>query len=539
MLKAGNQGHILLYSSLPGRVYLRMLRPISRASGRGLIMRLSGYAIIAAGAVVALWLTSLHSYLFFHVIAELFAIIIASSVFIISWSSRTHPEARPFVFLGISFIFVAILELGHVISYQGMSIFELGTNDYATKLWVSARGLQALSCLVFVILLARRKFPPYGLVFGVFSAITVFLLLSIFYWKIFPLCFVEGVGVTPFKVASEYVISGILAVVIILTVRQRETLGVRVRLFLVLCFALTIGSELLFTLYRSAYGTQNLLGHFFMIGSFVFSFQALIVVQLKSRIREIEELAQAKAALEKSEAGLREANLSKDRFFSILAHDLKNPIGGLYTLSELLSLHFDKLGEQKIRDLSRLIHEGTRQAMELLESILQWARAHTGRMEYSPAAVSLSAVCRHAADHVAAAAANKEVAVSVAVAESITAWFDQNMILTVVRNLLSNAVKFTPRGGRVEVSALEREGFVELSVSDTGIGMGRDEVEKLFRIDVHFSLKGTENERGNGLGLVICKELVELNHGTISVGSVPDAGSVFTVKLPVKPVSAA
>jgi signal transduction histidine kinase len=499
---------------------------------RASILKTVWYVLAAAAAVAGLWLTSLHSYLLFHVISEIFGIVIAVSVFIISWSSRNHPEARPFVFLGISYISVAILELVHVLSYQGMSIFQLGTNDYATKLWVSARGVQALASLAFAILLRRRKTPPHSLTFLTFAAVTSLLLLSIFLWKVFPLCFVEGLGVTTFKKVSEFVISGIFLAVIILTATVRHTLSRRVKTYLAFSFGLTIASELMFTLYKSAYGIENLVGHLLMIASFFFSCQALIVAQLKRRIGEIEELEAAKAALEKSEADLRQANLSKDRFFSILAHDLKNPIGGLFTLSELLTCHYDKLEQGRIRELCGLIHDGTKQAMELLESILQWARAHTRKMEWCPSTINLHTLCARAIEHVFTASSNKEVSIVVAFEDCLTAYADQNMILTVVRNLLSNAVKFTPRGGRVELTAAEREGFVELSVSDTGVGMTREEIEKLFRIDVHFSLNGTEQERGNGLGLVICRELVALNHGTISVASAQDAGSTFVVRLP-------
>jgi signal transduction histidine kinase len=489
----------------------------------------SSLAVLAVGT--GLWLASLYSYLLFHSITEIFSIVITAGVFMISWNSRKHPEARPFVLLGIGYLFVAILDLFHTLSFEGMNVLH-EVSDYPTKLWVAARAFQALATLCFAILMRLKKTAPPAAVFTVSAGVTALILLSIFMWNTFPLCFVEGQGVTPFKKASEFAISGILGVAMILVAGEREAVSRRVRNLLVAAFGLNIASELVFTLYTSAYGTENLIGHYMKIASFILTYQALIATEVRKRIAMIEELERAKAALERSETELRKAGLSKDKFFSILAHDLKNPIGGLLTLSELLARHFDQLEQRRIRELCQLIHEGTRQAMELLESILQWARAHTGRMEYCPRMVGLAALCRQVAEHLSIASQSKDVSVSVRIEESYIVYADENMLSTITRNLLSNAIKFTPRGGRVSLSAVDCADWVELSVSDTGMGMSREELEKLFLIDVHFSNKGTDQEHGNGLGLIICKELVELNHGTISVQSAPFKGSVFTVRLP-------
>jgi signal transduction histidine kinase len=131
------------------------------------------------------------------------------------------------------------------------------------------------------------------------------------------------------------------------------------------------------------------------------------------------------------------------------------------------------------------------------------------------------------------AAAAKEIRIDAKVPHDAAAFADENMIATVLRNLVSNAVKFTSRGGEVVLSAKEEGDWQMVSVSDTGVGMGPEELKKLFRIDVHFSCPGTESERGNGMGLILCKELVELNKGGFSVVSEPLQGSTFSFRLPL------
>jgi signal transduction histidine kinase len=488
-------------------------------------------AALSIATGIVLWFASRYSYLLFHSLAEIFSVAVACAVFMISWSSRGYLEAKPFVLLGIGYLCVAVLDVFHLLSYQGMGVLT-NSQDDATRLWIAARGLQAATTLAFALLARRRHFSP-ALAFGLIGGATVFALLSVFWWDIFPLCFVEGVGVTPFKKASEYAISAVLAVSIWLVARNADTMNVRERRLLCSAFALTIASELVFTLYVSAYGYQNLIGHLLKIGAFFLAYQALFSGKIRGRLALIDELEQAKIRLEANEMELRKANLSKDKFFSILAHDLRNPIGGLVSISELLVRRFDQLEPSKIQELCRLLHDGASQGAELLECILQWARAQTGRLEVHPSSIRLSELCEGIVGLQSPAAAAKEIRIAAKVPHDAAAFADENMVATVLRNLVSNAVKFTSRGGEVVLSAKQEGDWQMVSVSDTGVGMGPEELKKLFRIDVHFSCPGTESERGNGMGLILCKELVELNRGGFSVVSEPSRGSTFSFRLPL------
>jgi len=495
-----------------------------------------GVRIVRAAALflaiaLALWFSSRFSYLLFHSLVEIFSIAVACAVFMISWSSRAEPEARPFLILGIGYLFVAILDVFHLLSYEGMGVLP-STGDDATRLWIAARALQAAATLVFSLLVRRRTVGSSALAFVFFGGAAAAALLSIFVWSVFPLCFVEGVGVTPFKKASEYVISAVFAASIFL-VAGRPGFMTRVeQRYLIAAFGITIASELVFTLYASAYGYQNLIGHYLKVAAVFFAYRALFASKVRGRVTLIAELLRSKARLEASEIELRKANLSKDKFFSILAHDLRSPIGGLVSVSELLANRFEQLDPRKVRELCQLIHDGATHSVDLLECILQWARAQTGRLEVNPSRIRLSELCEGVVAQLEPVAAGKGIGLLCRIPRDAAAWADENMMATVLRNLLSNAVKFTPAGGEVALSAAEEGGWQTITVADTGVGMTPEQLEKLFRIDVHFSCPGTQAEKGHGMGLILCRELVELNRGAIWAKSEPARGSAFSVRLP-------
>jgi signal transduction histidine kinase len=494
-------------------------------------LRVARAAALAVCIGVVLWLSSRSSYLLFHSIVEIFSIAVAAAVFMISWSSRDQAEARPFLLLGIGYLFVAILDVFHLLSYEGMGVLPNSVDD-ATRLWIAARALQAAATLTFSLLSHQRRVGSPGLAFAVFGGAAAAALLSIFVWSVFPRCFVEGAGVTAFKRTSEYVISAVFALSLVLVARRPGFLTSVERRYLIAAFGLTVASELVFTLYVSAYGYQNLIGHYLKVAAFFLAYRALFTSKVRGRVALIAELKQSKALVEASEMELRKANLSKDKFFSILAHDLRNPIGGLVSLSELVATRFDEMDPRRVREMCRLIHDGATQSADLLECILQWARAQSGRLEVHPSRILLSDLCEGIKAMLEPVAAGKGIGLACRIPRDAAAWADENMLATVLRNLLSNAVKFTPRGGEVVLSAEEGGGWQTLAVADNGVGMSPDQLSKLFRIDAHFSCPGTDAEKGHGMGLILCRELVELNRGSIWASSQPSRGSVFSLRLP-------
>jgi len=238
------------------------------------------YLSILVGAVIftGLYFSSWYNYLLFHSIAEIFSILVAFSIFVIAWNARRLMDNNYFVFIGIAFLFVGLLDLAHTLVYPGMGILPgYGTNE-AAQLWIGARYMQSLSLLIAPLFIGRRLRVNW-LMFG-YSVVTALLVVSIFYWQNFPVCFVEGAGLTQFKVISEYVISLLLLGAIFTMWQKRWQFDANVVRFLFAAILVTIASELAFTLYQSPYGLPNLIGHFLKIVAFYLIYKAIIEIGL-------------------------------------------------------------------------------------------------------------------------------------------------------------------------------------------------------------------------------------------------------------------
>ena len=225
--------------------------------------------------LAGLYLLSLYSYLLFHSLAELFSVVIAAMVFVMAWNSRRFLREGYLLFLGIALIYVAFLDLLHTLTYEGMGVFPGTTSNLATQLWIAARSLQALSFLIVPFFL-RRSINT-RLVFAVYTLLLSLILFSIFVWKIFPVCYIEGIGLTPFKRFAEYGIAASFLVSMLLLFRSEASLDRDVLHLLVLSLFFSIVSELAFTEYASVYDFSNLIGHFFKILAFYLIYRAIVV----------------------------------------------------------------------------------------------------------------------------------------------------------------------------------------------------------------------------------------------------------------------
>ncbi len=256
--------------------------------------------VVSVLSMVGLYLISLYNYLLFHSIAELFSIIVCCTVFLITWNSKQYIKNPYLLFIGIAYLFISILDLLHILSYKGMSIFT-DYDYYANQLWIAARYLEALSlCGGFLFLASKKKISVEQILFG-YIFITVILISSIFYWRTFPICFIDGVGLTPFKKISEYIISSILIFNIYLLYKNRHHFDEKIFKLIVWSIIFTIGSELSFTFYISNYGLSNFVGHFIKILSVYLIYEAIIVTCF---IRPYELLF---LELKKSEKSLTDA----------------------------------------------------------------------------------------------------------------------------------------------------------------------------------------------------------------------------------------
>lgn len=240
----------------------------------------------------------------------------------------------------------------------------------------------------------------------------------------------------------------------------------------------------------------------------------------------------AEQTLLKSEKRLQELNATKDKFFSIIAHDLKNPFNDLMGFSQLLDLNLEKYDNTKIKQFVNIIHQSSKLAYNLLENLLDWSRSQTGTLEYKPENISLNLLIAETIDLLESNARNKNIKIYNDLADELYAFADQNMIRTVVRNLISNAIKYTNQGGHIKVITSVTSNSCKVSIVDNGIGIDEKNIPKLFKIDESYSTPGTEREKGTGLGLILCKEFIDKNKGELFVDSALGKGSTFTFTIP-------
>lgn len=231
---------------------------------------------------------------------------------------------------------------------------------------------------------------------------------------------------------------------------------------------------------------------------------------------------------------LKELITARDKFFSIIAHDLRNPIQFLLLSSDLLYNEYDVLNEEERKDYVQKFFNGTTRVSALLENLLEWSRTQRGLIECKPDNLDMGEMVTNSINLLQAHAKEKDISVVSLVKPGLIAFADRNMIRTVLRNLLSNAVKFTYSGGEVTVDASLTGGIIEIVVSDNGVGMSESELDGLFKFNTPGGTLGTAKEKGSGLGLLLCKEFIEKNNGTISVTSAPEQGSSFRITLPAK-----
>jgi len=246
------------------------------------------------------------------------------------------------------------------------------------------------------------------------------------------------------------------------------------------------------------------------------------------------QLRNANVKLRDSEDNLKKLNATKDKFFSIIAHDLRNPFHALFGFSEEMYKNVDNLTKKEIREYGKEIYEASQNLYNLLQNLLKWSRAQLGSIVLKPEELSLQPAADQVISLMKINAEEKQIEVENQLHSDIHAYVDQNVFDTVMRNLLSNAIKFTNNGGKVMITGKMTNDHARVSISDTGQGIPSQDMNNLFSINKNLSTQGTYNEQGTGLGLVLCKELIEKSDGTIWANSQAGKGSTFTFTLPRK-----
>lgn len=252
-----------------------------------------------------------------------------------------------------------------------------------------------------------------------------------------------------------------------------------------------------------------------------------------SHIQDITDKKIAENVLFEQKEELQKLNSEKDKFFSIIAHDLINPFNSIINFSNLLEGHVKNKENEEIEEISKIIHRSSNRMMNLLVNLMEWSQSKTGRMEFVPTHFEMEDLINDAILLFDETAKQKNISILKSIKLSKPILADRNMLFTVVRNLISNAIKYSNIYGIINITVEENKGVLDVSVSDNGVGMEYERIQKLFQLNEIYSTLGTEREKGTGLGLILCKEFIEKHNGKIWVESTINKGSVINFSIPI------
>jgi signal transduction histidine kinase len=250
--------------------------------------------------------------------------------------------------------------------------------------------------------------------------------------------------------------------------------------------------------------------------------------------RDVTERKNAEMQLHRYSQELQELNATKDKFFSIIAHDLKSPFNSITGLSEMIKNEARFMDVGTIEKFAGVIHSTASNTYKLLENLLEWASIQQSNIAFQPEQVILQKIAEEIIELSIEKASRKKIKIINCIPEGLIISADKNMLKTIIRNLVSNALKFTQANGEVKIAAVKTDEQIEIQVIDNGVGISPENIEKLFKIGSNYSQRGTENEKGTGLGLLLCKEFVEKHNGKIWVESEEGKGTTFAFTIKQK-----
>jgi PAS domain S-box-containing protein len=254
---------------------------------------------------------------------------------------------------------------------------------------------------------------------------------------------------------------------------------------------------------------------------------------IQCNIRDITERKRVENALKDSEARLMGLNTAKDKFFSIIAHDLKGPFNSIVGFSDLLIDRIREKDYEEVEKYAIIIQNSSNRAMDLILNLMQWSRSQTGRLDFNPENLDIVGLIKAIAQLLNDTAQQKSITIYTEMPERTRVFVDKDMMASVLRNLISNAIKFTNTGGEIVISVNQSSAKLIVTVSDNGVGIRADAMDKLFIIEKNYSTIGTNDEKGTGLGLILCKEFIEKHGGNIWAESELGKGSKFHFSIPI------
>lgn len=481
-----------------------------------------GIGLLLAG----LYVVSYYNYLLFHSISEIFSIVIGSALFVVAWNTRRLLDNRYFLFIGISYLFVAFLDLIHLFSYKGMGVFPSNEADMPTQLWIAARYMESISLLLATLFIPKKL--PAGITFSIFFVVTALLLASI-NLGYFPPCFVEGEGLTPFKIYSEYLICAILSAALGMLIMNRARFDRNVLILIIASIGMTIVSELAFTFYVSVYGISNMVGHYFKIISFYLMYRAVVVTGLvKPYDLLFRNLKESEATLRVKSEQLESANKELETFAYSVSHDLRAPLRAIDGFSNMLLNDIGGKLDPESRRKFNVIRDNAQKMDKLINDVLNFSR--TGRAEISPSPIDMKSLAREVWNELRAGNPDRNMELIIDGLPSAVG--DRVLIRQVLSNLLGNAVKFTRNTGHavIELKGDNSGTYSKYYIKDNGVGFDMRYSDKLF--EIFRRIHKEKDFEGTGVGLAIVKKIIDKHGGRIWAESEPGKGAIFYFTLP-------
>ncbi|MHC4403238.1 MAG: sensor histidine kinase [Planctomycetota bacterium] len=491
--------------------------------------------LVQVTVLVGLVLTRLHTYLLFHSLVEVFSIVVAFGIFTVFWNARRFLDNGAFLFLGIAYLFVGLVDLLHALAYEQMNVFQHRGANLATQLWVCGRFIQSASLLAAPLLI-RRHFQP-RFVLAAYTLVVGLLLSCVFWWRVFPECFSEKEGLTLFKITSEYAVCVVLVASLVLLYRRRDELDRRVFTLFAASILLTIGSEVAFTFYSSVTGPSNMVGHLLKLVAFYLIYVAFIEVgltnpyavlfrNLKASERQLElvnETLERRVAERTSEAEHRAAQLRVLASELTLAEQRERR-----RLAQTLHDHFQQLlVAAKLKMgllLRRTEEEGSRRLLrqlgELLDDLINASRSLTVKL--SPPIL----------DHAGLSAALEWLAQQMEENHGLRVTLDAQtdaepqseeiriLVFQAVRELLFNVVKHARVDGASVTVTQPTDQQLCVVVTDSGAGFDASELE-------------TTSTFEGGFGLFSVRERIRLMGGRVDVHAAPGKGTRVSIVAPL------
>jgi PAS domain S-box-containing protein len=248
-------------------------------------------------------------------------------------------------------------------------------------------------------------------------------------------------------------------------------------------------------------------------------------------IEDISDRRERELIIKNQNEELLRLNASKDKFFSILAHDLKNPFSAIIGSSDLLLTRLDKNDSEEIDKYAKIINQSSKKALDILLNLMDWSQIQTGNIAYSPESADINSLVEEALLLLGCNAEEKSISIRNLIPHETMIFADKVMVSIVLRNLISNAIKYTHIDGIVSITSIQKQNEIVISVQDNGVGIAEEKIRKLFKLDGVHSTPGTKKEKGTGLGLILCKEFLEKNNGNIWVESAVGVGTSFHFSL--------